>query len=97
MNDQKPTTDNRQSSPGMIAVLNGFLEHYEPADTFDPDDCILMRTYAIIFELQYMYDFSANELADHLATLGYRYHVTGQYDIAGWILRRRNPDSKTNA
>ena len=74
---------------GQKAVVDAYLETYEPTDTYDNDTCELVDTDTIIYNLGSMCGFDANMLADYLATIGYRAHFLENDAIHGWILKRK--------
>lgn len=76
-------------TPGQKAVIDGYLQRYEPTDSFDAETCMLFDTRTIIDELSLMCDFDQNSLADYLASLGYKFHIVSDDGISGWILKEK--------
>ncbi len=79
---------------GQKAVIDGYLQRYEPTETYDEETCTIFETTAIIDDLSQMCDFDRNSLADYLASLGYRFHLVTDkdslfYGISGWILKKK--------
>ncbi len=74
-------------TPGQKTVIDGYLQRYEPSETYDDETCILTDTQTIISELSPMCDFDLNSLADYIASLGYKFHTEQQDCISGWILK----------
>lgn len=81
---------------GQKAVIDGYLQNYEPTETYDEATCTLMDTSTIINELSPMCDFDQNALTDYLASIGYRFNIISDQDsllvgIFGWILKKKQP------
>lgn len=76
-------------TPGQKTVIDGYLQHYEPTDSFDAETCMLFDTRTIIDDLSQMCDFDQNSLADYLASLGYKFHIVSDDGISGWILKEK--------
>lgn len=47
----------RQLTAGQKAVVDAYLKNYEPAETFNVDDCILIDTQQMILEMKTMCNF----------------------------------------
>ena len=80
-NKNKKMEELKELTIGQKAVVDAYLETYEPTDTYDTD--------TIIYNLGSMCGFDANMLADYLATIGYRAHFLENDAIHGWILKRK--------
>lgn len=76
-------------TPGQKAVIDGYLQNYEPSETYDSETCMLIDTRTIIDDLTQMCDFDQNSLADYLATLGYKFYILTEDGISGWILKEK--------
>lgn len=72
--------ENEILTPGQKAVIDGYLQRYEPTETFEEDSCTILETSAIIDEISNMCDFDRNTLADYLASIGYRFHIVSDLD-----------------
>ena len=72
---------------GQKAVVDAYLENYEPADAFDPDEHILVDTQTMIYEMNSMCNFDGNMLCDYLVEKGYRAHYEKDDALSGWILK----------
>lgn len=79
----------RQLTAGQKAVVDAYLENYEPGETFDFERDILVDTQTMLLEMDAMCAFDANMLADYLVEKGYRAHYEKDDSISGWILRER--------
>lgn len=88
--------ENEFLTVGQTAVINGWLADYSPAESFDPETCVLSDTISIVNELGNMCNFDLNALSDYLASLGYRYHNISTDGIGGWILRLNSPAPAAN-
>lgn len=77
-----------QLSPGQKAVVDAYLESYEPSDLFDINEHILVDTQQMMLEMGTMCDFDANLLCDYLVEKGYRPHYENDDAISGWILKK---------
>lgn len=88
--------ENELLTVGQTAVINGWLADYSPAESFDPETCVLFDTISIIKELGNMCDFDLNALSDYLASLSYRYHYVSKDGVGGWIFRLNSPMTDGN-
>lgn len=77
----------RQLSAGQKAVVDAYLENYEPSDFFDPDVHMLIDTQQMILEMGSMCNFDENMLCDYLVEKGYSAHYEKDDAISGWILK----------
>ena len=77
----------RQLTAGQKAVVDAYLENYEPADVFDPDDTTLIDTQTMMLEMGTMCNFDENMLCDYLAGKGYRVHFEPDASVSGWIVK----------
>lgn len=77
----------RELTAGQKAVVDAYLENYEPAETFNVDDCILIDTQQMILEMNSMCNFDGNMLCDYLTGKGYRAHYEKDDALSGWILK----------
>ena len=75
--------------PGLKAAMDGYLHDFEPAETYNADTDILVTSETIVFELEPVYDAETNEVANYMATSGFRYHFIHSDGISGWILRKK--------
>lgn len=75
--------------PGLKAAMDGYLVGFEPAETYNAETDILVSTESMVLELEPVYDAETNEIANYMATAGYRYHFIHADCISGWILRKR--------
>ena len=80
----------RQLTQGQKAVVDAYLENYEPADAFDYDKTILVDTQQMILEMNTMCNFDENMLCDYLVSKGYRAHYESDDALSGWILKEIN-------
>lgn len=74
---------------GLKAAMDGYLAGFEPAETYNAETDILVSTESMVFELEPVYDAETNEIANYMATAGYRYHFIHADCISSWILRKR--------
>ena len=72
---------------GQIAILDAWLAQYEPTDSFDTNLDHVLTTENIISELSDMADWDVNEVAEHIATAGFRFKPDCLECNHGWILR----------
>lgn len=77
----------RQLTAGQKAVVDAYIENYEPSDVFDVDKTILIDTQTMILEMGSMCNFDENMLCDYLAQKGYRAHYEKDDALSGWILK----------
>lgn len=77
----------RQLTAGQKAVVDAYLENYEPSDYFDPDMHILVDTQQMILEMNSMCNFDENMLCDYLAQKGFRAHYEKDDALSGWIMK----------
>ena len=75
--------------PGLKAAMNGYLADFEPAETYNAETDMLVSSEQIVYELESVYDAEINEIANYMASAGYRYHFVHADSISGWILRKR--------
>ena len=75
--------------PGLKAAMDGYLADFEPAANYTPDTDMLVSSETIVYELESVYDAEINEIANYMASAGYRYHFVHADCISGWILRKR--------
>jgi len=76
-------------SIGQKAIIDGYLNPFEPAAIYEPNTCVIMDTQSIINELNEMCDFDSVFLADYLATLGYTVYASLEDSTIGWILKEK--------
>lgn len=77
----------RELTAGQKAVVDAYLENYEPAEIFNVDDCILVDTQTMMLEMNTMSLFDENMLCDYLAEKGYHAHYEKDDALSGWILK----------
>ena len=77
----------RQLTAGQKAVVDAYLENYEPSDCFDPEKHVLVDTQTMILEMGTMCSFDENTLCDYLAEKGYSAHYEKDRAISGWIVK----------
>ena len=77
----------RQLTIGQKAIVDGYLENYEPAETYDHDMHVLIDTQTMIFQMNTMGFFDENMLSDYLAEKGYRAHFEPDDALSGWIMK----------
>lgn len=77
----------RELTAGQKAVVDAYLENYEPSDYFDPDKHILIDTQQMILEMNTMCNFDENMLCDYLTEKGYRAHYEKDDALSGWIMK----------
>ena len=75
--------------PGLKAAMDGYLADFEPAANYCADTDMLVSSEQIVYELESVYDAEINEIANYVASAGYRYHFIHADCISGWILRKR--------
>ena len=75
--------------PGLKAAMDGYLDDFEPAANYCADTDMLVSSEQIVYELESVYDAEINEIANYVASAGYRYHFIHADCISGWILRKR--------
>ena len=80
----------RQLTEGQKAVVDAYFANYEPAETFNADDCILVDTQQMILEMNTMCNFDKNMLCDYIAEKGYRAHFVNDDALSGWIMKEKN-------
>ena len=73
-------------SAGQKAIVDAYLDKYEPSDYFDPDIHTLVDTQTMIMEMGTMCELEFNPLSDYLVEKGYHAHYAGDDGISGWIL-----------
>ena len=83
------STDECIVKPGLKAAMDGYLAGFEPAETYNAETDILVSTESMVLELEPVYDAETNEIANYMATAGYRYHFIHADCISSWILRKR--------
>lgn len=74
-------------TPGQIAILDAWLSQYSPSETFDTTLDHVHTTEEIVADLSDMADWELNEVADHIAAAGFRFHANCVAGPHGWILR----------
>lgn len=79
--------DLRQLTAGQKAVVDAYLENYEPAEAFDVEENILIDTQTMILDMGSMCNFDENMLCDYLAEKGYRAHYEKDDALCGWIMK----------
>lgn len=80
----------RQLTAGQKAVVDAYLENYEPAKTFDMEECILIDTQTMILEMGTMCNSDENMLCDYLVEKGYRAHYMKADALSGWIMKEKD-------
>lgn len=79
-----------QLTDGQKAVVDAYLENYEPAYPYDYDTCTLVDTQTMILEMKTMCRFDENMLCDYLASKGYRAHYEPDDALSGWIMKEKD-------
>lgn len=77
----------RQLTAGQKAVVDAYLENYQPAERFDPEETTLIDTQSMMLEMDTMCNFDENILCDYLVEKGYRAHYEKDDALSGWIMK----------
>lgn len=82
----------RQLTAGQRAVVDAYLENYLPAETYNPDEHLLLDTQTMMLEMNTMCLFDENMLCDYLVEKGYRAHYELDASLNGWIVKEVEED-----
>lgn len=77
----------KELTAGQKAVVDAYIANYEPVDTFDAEECLLVDTQTMILEMDSMCNFDENMLCDYLVSKGYRAHYVKKHCLSGWIVK----------
>lgn len=77
----------KELTAGQKAVVDAYIANYEPVDTYDAEECILVDTQTMILEMGSMCNFDENMLCDYLVSKGYRAHYVKKHCLSGWIVK----------
>lgn len=75
---------------GQTTILDCWLAQFTPTESYDSDNVRLMTTDEITCELASMAEWDINEVADHMASAGYRYQpCSPDVPSHGWMLKEK--------
>ena len=77
----------KKLTAGQKAVVDAYLENYEPAEAYDYEAHVLIDTQTMILQMGTMCNFDENMLCDYLAERGYHAHYEQDDAICGWIMK----------
>lgn len=80
----------RQLTAGQKAVVDVYLANFEPAETYNNNEHVLIDTQEMIIDMNGMCNFDYNLLCDYLAEKGYHPHFIADDALSGWIMKKVN-------